>query len=288
MSRSVNVYCYPYQLTKHDVLNDGPAGVGNSPLQLDGPTMLIWIDLLPSARFAHPTVYVLISDGAVRQVKGNWWPVLNGKQIMYGVNPVMIASPFQLNLESRDDTMSTLLDLMDVDGTLTNARHGLTAETPRGDRSLGNGRYPDTQSYSPSLGQSLFSVNQVDLSILKSNPPQLLIDVLGMASSSGWTNARLHQRVYVQPPADGIWEFDFVADPPMGVSLPLLTPIKPVRPFIYSGNFGSWNGVRIISATNAIEKLLGEPLPMSNSGHTVVELAGGIPIAGATPTACVK
>jgi hypothetical protein len=57
--------------------------------------MLIWVDLYPNWRFAHPTLYILISGEESRIVEGEWWPVLNGERILYGVpSNYAIVSPF--------------------------------------------------------------------------------------------------------------------------------------------------------------------------------------------------
>jgi len=72
-----NLYVYPDKLTDKDKLTDGTV----SPIEIKSETTLIWVDLVPDARFAHPTEYILISPEGSRIVKGSWWPVLNGKAL---------------------------------------------------------------------------------------------------------------------------------------------------------------------------------------------------------------
>lgn len=60
----------------------------------------------------------------------------------------------------------------------------------------------------------LLEVNKVNLTILKSNPPQLSMTVFGSAPTLGWSNAQLSPYLYLLPPKDGIYDFDFVACPP--------------------------------------------------------------------------
>lgn len=55
---------------------------------------------------------------------------------------------------------------------------------------------------------------KIEHAILKSNPPTLVVKVTGQVNTAGWTEAKLTRRVYVQPPADGIWEYDLFATPP--------------------------------------------------------------------------
>src|SRR5262249_2601859 len=46
-----------------------------------GESTLVYVDLAPDARFAHPTQCILISAGGARVIDGNWWLVLNGKPL---------------------------------------------------------------------------------------------------------------------------------------------------------------------------------------------------------------
>jgi hypothetical protein len=73
-----NVFVYPEKLTEKDKLTDG---AGAKEIEIKSESTLIWIDLSPDARFAHPTQYILISTEGARVVKGQWWPVLNGKAL---------------------------------------------------------------------------------------------------------------------------------------------------------------------------------------------------------------
>lgn len=82
---------------------------------------------------------------------------------------------------------------------------------------------------------------------------RLMIAALGLASTSGWTHPRLSPYVYIQPPADGVWDFEFVADPPHGIVLPVLTPMAAA----WSGPLPDWcEGVRIHAASNHIAAAL--------------------------------
>ena len=53
------------------------------PYGIDRPVWFCWIDLAPSSRYAHPTVFVLIdaADGTVSVFREAWWPVLNGQSL---------------------------------------------------------------------------------------------------------------------------------------------------------------------------------------------------------------
>lgn len=84
------VFQYHATLKSDDNLQDGENG---SAITLDGETTLIWIDRMPEARYAHPTEYVLISGKGTRVVKGDWWPMLNGKPLFRDGQKFQIAFP---------------------------------------------------------------------------------------------------------------------------------------------------------------------------------------------------
>jgi hypothetical protein len=123
----------------------------------------------------------------------------------------------------------------------------------------------------------IYDVQSVVIKILRSNPPQIVVLASGRASSSGWTNPTLGAWYYIDAPKDGIQDFDFTADQPTGISLPVLTPMSADAvvtrdPANYWGKGKPLAGVRIHARTNAIEErldgsserfdLMGEGLPM--------------------------
>jgi len=89
------VHILPYELNSRDRLQDGPL---ERLFRIQNNSMLIWVDLLPGAFFAHPTAYLLISKQGIRIEDGIWWPELNGRTILYGQeNRVGIISPFKIS-----------------------------------------------------------------------------------------------------------------------------------------------------------------------------------------------
>ena len=88
-----NVFVYPDKLTEKDKLVDGP---GDNVIEIKADTTLIWVDLMPDFRFAHPTEYVLISPLGTQIVRGNWWPVLNGKHLFRDVKNYNVDFPLSL------------------------------------------------------------------------------------------------------------------------------------------------------------------------------------------------
>ena len=100
------------------------------------------------------------------------------------------------------------------------------------------------------------SVKKVEVALLKSNPPKLSIKAEGEVPTGGWSAGELVAWVYVQPPPDGIYDFDFVAEPPPAGSVvtQAFTPIsaEKVLETIPKG----LRGVRIHAASNKREALL--------------------------------
>ncbi|WP_157785817.1 hypothetical protein, partial [Bradyrhizobium liaoningense] len=69
-------------------------------------------------------------------------------------------------------------------------------------------------------------VQSAVIKILKSDPPQIVVSASGRTSSTGWTNPKLGAWYYFDVPKDGIQDFDFTADEPAGISLPVLAPVS--------------------------------------------------------------
>jgi plastocyanin len=101
----------------------------------------------------------------------------------------------------------------------------------------------------------ILSVTDVTTTILESFPPQAIITAMGSVPSTAWTSPRLIPYIYVTPPADGIYEFDFVADRPVGISIPMTTPITAKH--IYPDLTGV-KGFRIYASSNNKQVLIGK------------------------------
>lgn len=120
----------------------------------------------------------------------------------------------------------------------------------------------------------IYSVESVSVTLLKSNPTQIHISACGKASSTGWTKAELSPWIYVMAPADGIQDFDFIAQPPTGISLPVLTPIAAEAttthdPANYWGEGKPLRGVRIHAQTNAKEAQIGDFKALGEGGSSI-------------------
>lgn len=93
--KEARVFVYPEVVTAGDKLSDGR----DRPIEITGPTTLVWIDRMPEARYEHPTQYVLISSTGTRVVEGGWWPVLNGKDLFRNGKPTTVKLPMVLSRE---------------------------------------------------------------------------------------------------------------------------------------------------------------------------------------------
>ena len=100
------------------------------------------------------------------------------------------------------------------------------------------------------------SVNKVEIALLKSKPPKLSIKADGEVPTGGWSAGELVPLVYVQAPPDGIYDFDFVAEPPPPdrVVTQAFTPISAEK--ILEKVPKGFRGARIHAASNQIEAML--------------------------------
>ena len=93
----------------------------------------------------------------------------------------------------------------------------------------------------------------------------LFIHASGDVPTSGWSNSRLSPRFYATPPLDGLWEFDFLSDPPAGLVLDV------VLPTVAEGMFAlpDWAfGVRVIAQNNSISAVEFEPARLARRQAT--------------------
>lgn len=99
------------------------------------------------------------------------------------------------------------------------------------------------------MTKKVFEVTTVTLVILKKNPPVLEINAYGKVSSGGWKKGKLIPYVYIAPPADGLYEFDFVAGEPNGASIQVISEITS-EPFLWDDFPKDLKGVKVYSSSN--------------------------------------
>ncbi len=91
---NAKVYVYAEKLTAKDKLSFGPDA---KPIPIKGESTLVYVDLMPDARFAHPTQCVLISTDGAKVLEGDWWLVLNGKPLFRDGKEFKVNFPMDLS-----------------------------------------------------------------------------------------------------------------------------------------------------------------------------------------------
>lgn len=97
----------------------------------------------------------------------------------------------------------------------------------------------------------VLTVETVIYNQTKSLPPLMLLHAKGTVNTGGWTKGRLSPYVYVTPPADGIWDFSFIATMPTGRSIQDPSSIESE---VLMLSTPEWcKGVRVHASSNFIE-----------------------------------
>jgi len=105
--------------------------------------------------------------------------------------------------------------------------------------------------------QPIYRVEHVQLTFLALNGPRIvLVSAYGATNTTGWSHFRLQPYIYVQPPPDGIWDFVFVADPPSGIALDVISHASAT--YVWTLGKSEFKGVRVHSATNTVERVVGD------------------------------
>ena len=110
--------------------------------------------------------------------------------------------------------------------------------------------------------KKVLEVQNVKLSILESFPLQLSITALGTVPTPGWKDAELIPHVYIQPPPDGIYGYDFVAEPPDQPVPQVITPIVANKLELLPNDL---KGVKVYASLNSKVALLDR-----GGGRTIV------------------
>jgi hypothetical protein len=105
-------------------------------------------------------------------------------------------------------------------------------------------------------------VKSVSAAIVDTGPfdlPNLFVVAVGDVPTTGWSRPVLSPVIYIAPPADGIWDFNFLADPPGGVAGDAIMPIAGS----YIGRAPKWlRGVRIHAAKNELQAAVTQLKPI--------------------------
>lgn len=75
------------------------------------------------------------------------------------------------------------------------------------------------------MPKKISRINSVDLQVTGADQQNLTITAVGEVPTGGWANGTLVQYEYVTFPEDGIQEYDFIATPPSGGAITVVSPI---------------------------------------------------------------
>ena len=108
------------------------------------------------------------------------------------------------------------------------------------------------------MNKQALSILTVDVNSYKTQPPLLVINTSAEMSHDGHGRAFLIQRVYVTPPADGIWDFDFVAEYPDDTVFADVLTVAIAEPFSWKDFPEEIKGVRIHGSLNNKKALISQ------------------------------
>lgn len=84
-----------------------------------------------------------------------------------------------------------------------------------------------------------------------STPRAILIAIMGNANCAGWSNFALVPWIYINPPADGIYDFDLIGTPPEDQAGSGITAFK--HHHVWSDYPDQAEGVRIHASSNQMQ-----------------------------------
>lgn len=102
----------------------------------------------------------------------------------------------------------------------------------------------------------VYEITAVRLTKYRSVPPKLLIEVEATVLTAGYTDPQLFEFIYVQPPPDGIYEFDFYATPPSGPAARVISPIS--AKYVMEPMPEELKGVKVYASNNNKVALLSD------------------------------
>jgi hypothetical protein len=95
---------------------------------------------------------------------------------------------------------------------------------------------------------------KIEHEIQTSDPPNLVITAYGKVPTGGWKQVQLLRRIYVNPPSDGIWEYDMLALPPSGPATQVETLVRAKNQ--WKAYDQTIKGVRVYGVRSGIKEVL--------------------------------
>ncbi len=104
--------------------------------------------------------------------------------------------------------------------------------------------------------KKIWEIKEVKLGRIENEPSKLNVICVGVVPSGGWTSPHLIPYVYLNPPPDGIYDFDIVANAPA----PEASVIRITTPITCNYRLkdapADLKGVKIHTSSNAMAALL--------------------------------
>lgn len=116
------------------------------------------------------------------------------------------------------------------------------------------------------MNKQALSILTVDVNSYKTQPPLLVISSSAEMPHDGHLRAFLIQRVYVAPPADGIWDFDLIAEYPDNIVFADVLTVAIAEPFSWKNFPQEVKGVRVHGSLNDKTALISEESEVQLSG----------------------
>lgn len=108
-------------------------------------------------------------------------------------------------------------------------------------------------STKPGVKQRIAQIDEVTVMVLGDEPPRLRITAYGTANTDGWRNPELVLRSALTTALSAMPAFDFIAEPPAEIGLPVL---RPVSATVELAATPLVSGVRVYAMNNAKESPL--------------------------------
>ncbi|MGE0606822.1 MAG: hypothetical protein AB7O62_06820 [Pirellulales bacterium] len=113
-----------------------------------------------------------------------------------------------------------------------------------------------TDQASPTIRlERISKILSIKHKFIPTDPPEVRFVVTGEVDSTGWTEAQLVRRIYVSPPAEGIWEYDLLAKPPASPSPPTRA-IVTVEESWKSLDTAKVKGIRVYGTGDDVQEIL--------------------------------
>ncbi len=114
---------------------------------------------------------------------------------------------------------------------------------------LSSGRAEDVKSKEVTVSKIVTVVHKFE----KSNPPNLVLKVVGEVPTAGYTNAKVYRAIYPQPPQDGIQDFFLKAVPPAGIAATVVSQVSATKTW---NGYPSWvKGIRVHGKKSGIVEI---------------------------------